>query len=187
MGSVKNYLSTEELLLKLKEQDWGTIIKRLEAYSIIKIKKHSFEFTYDTIQEAIDIAHEAIRLLWTEERKWDINYYPDVYYFLKGVVDSLVSNYFKKLTKYKKIEINENIGDSTFDNTEVKYDAEQIKKIIGNSFKDDSLAGIIFDCISEGYKPKEISEELDIDINDVYNAIKRVNRKIDEVKKILRD
>ena len=184
MESSQKYLSSEQLLKELHEVAWDDIIKKLKAYSIVKIKKYNNDNSDELVQTAMDIANEAITSLWSEERKWNTNYYPDVFSFLKGAVDSLVSSYYKKLSKNKKVEINENIIDdkSSF---ESNYIATDLKSVINKSFDDDALAGLVFDSIAQGYKPKEISEDLGVEIKEIYNAVKRVNRKMVEIQKSL--
>ncbi len=181
MESGEKYLSSEELLLRLEKVDWKDVTLKLKAYSLLRIKQHSKIVTDELIKIAVDMANDAIGQLWTEERKWNINYYPDVYSFLKGAVDSLRSNFYKKISKAKNVGLSEETmkDESSFESNFIALD---LKDKIMKSFKDDALAALVFEAIADGGKPREISDDLGENIKEVYNAVKRVNRKINEIK-----
>ena len=65
---------------------------------------------------------------------------------------------------------------------ESNFIALDLKDKIMKSFKDDALAALVFEAIADGGKPREISDDLGENIKEVYNAVKRVNRKINEIK-----
>ncbi len=181
----KKYLLGEQLLIRLKQEDWDDLIPKLQAYAETKIKAKCLYFTQELKQVALDIANEAIEKLWTEERKWDINYYKTVYSFLLGAIDSLISSYFKEVSKNKKVSLyvtdvrNKTITDNDFEAADLKNNVDEL-------FNDDVDAGLVFDLIVQGCKPSDISKELGIEINKVYNAIKRVNRKLLEAQKLIK-
>ena len=63
---------------------------------------------------------------------------------------------------------------------ESDYIAKEIEAEIAGILASDSEAFDVFDCLKSGLKPSEISEELDLDIKQVYNVIKRVKRKLND-------
>jgi len=182
--SEKKYLLGKQLLLRLKQENWDNLIPKLQAYAVAKIKSKCLYFTQELKQVALDIANESIEKLWTEERKWDIHYYKTVFSFLQGAIDSLISSFFKEINNNKKVRLNDPdiLNKTTIDKD---FEAADLKNKVDDLFNDDVDAGLVFDLIVQGCKPSDISEELGIEINKVYNAIKRVNRKLLEAQKLI--
>jgi hypothetical protein len=63
--------------------------------------------------------------------------------------------------------------------------AEKVKIILAEEFKDDSVVNGLLECLGADYKkPAEIAELLGIDIKEIYNAQKRLQRAIEKNKKL---
>lgn len=178
----KNILSGKQLLNKLNKEDWEKLIPKLHYYSLNKLRR--FQFLYDLYNVnnlANEFADEAIRMVWEEQRKWNLSYYPELYSFLKGIVDSLISNFIKS----KEVEITEAIPEGDFidfeqiaRNAEDDFILRETEEEITLILKNDLDAAQVFECLKDGLKPKEIADELNWEINSVYNVLKRVQRKL---------
>lgn len=184
----KNILKGKELLHRLKAEDWNKLIPKLHYYSLNKLERYSFlADMYDVNNLANQIADEAIQMVWEEKRKWNLDYYQELYSFLKGIVDSLISNFINS----KEVEITEAIpnGGEVVDslsgsNPEKDLIIKEIEEEIKSILQKDDEALRVFDCLKDGLKPREISDELNWNINRVYNILKRVHRKLKEYSQI---
>ncbi|HMI02496.1 MAG TPA: hypothetical protein VK541_08450 [Pedobacter sp.] len=126
-------------------------------------------------------ADEAIRLAWEQERKWNIDYYPDLYSFLKGIVDSLRSNFLH----LKETEITDALPENEemlmsqiTSDPEKDYIIKEMEEDIARILASDEEALSVFECLKDGLKPREISKELDMEVEIIYNIVKRVQRKL---------
>ena len=188
MNLNKNIISGKQLLDRLKDENWEVLIPKLHYYSLNKLERYDFlRDIYDVTNLSTHLADEAIKMVWEEQRKWNINYYEELYPFLKGIVDSLISNFISS----KEVEITESLPEadnelvsSVSTDPEREYILKEIENEIISILKDDDDAYQVFDCLKDGLKPKEIGEELDWDINRVYNTLKRVHRKLKDYSKI---
>jgi hypothetical protein len=184
MNLNKNILSGQALLERLDKENWQDIIPKLHYYSLNKLDRFNFLYElYDVNNLATQIADEAIKLVWEEQRKWNTNYYANLYPLLKGIVDSLISNFINS----KEVEITEALPEYDLDkisecvsNPESDFIISEIEMEIANILKDDVDAQEVFDCLKDGLKPREICTELNWEISKVYNSIKRVQRKLKE-------
>lgn len=189
LNHTKNILSTEELLLRLREVKWEPVIKQLHYYSLNRLKRFPLlAERFDIISLANFFADEAIRQLWMQERIWNTDKYPDVAKFLKAAVDSIRSNYLKSKKVVSTTYIDEMMEETTAetgDGPEAQLVVKEIEEQIRIIFTDDQEALQVFHCIKDNLPPRIISEELDIPIKQVYNAIKRIDRKLTELRKQL--
>ncbi|MFI5451357.1 hypothetical protein ACHMWN_04295 [Pedobacter sp. UC225_61] len=182
MNLNKNILSGQELWDRLNQEDWAAIIPKLHYYSLNRLQRFDFLHSrYDVKNLSAQFADEAIRMVWEQERKWNTNYYTDLYVLLKGIVDSLHSNFLHlKETEITEAlpEDQETIVSQLASDPEHDYIIKEIEIEIAKILKDDAEAMEIFDCLKNGLKPREISAELDIEIEHIYNIIKRMQRKL---------
>jgi DNA-directed RNA polymerase specialized sigma24 family protein len=185
---MKEILSGRALLVHLNAADWKKILPRLHYYTLNKLQRYTIlQDMFDVRGLSKQFADEAIRLAWEEQRKWNITYYPELYDFLKGVADSLISNFIKS----KEVEITESLPDD--DRTDFGEGSESPEDVLIRKetememmriLEGDQKAAQVFDCLKDGLKPREIAEELDWDVQEVYNTIKRVQRKLSDYAKV---
>jgi len=191
MPANKEYhtVSGTELLDILNEQDWKSIIPRLHYYSLNKLQHFpQLHGRFNVNNLATYFADEAIKQLWTEERAWNNVYYADVFQFLKGAVDSLRSNFLRS----KEVVATEPLpDDEIFDfkcdaeNPESTLIARDLDEHIKKLFSDDVKAFEVFDGLRHGIKPRDIAGEMNVPVKTVYNAIKRIERKLFLIRKDL--
>jgi len=85
-----------EILKKLKESDWSDILPRLVLYAEFKVRRLYWRTkeknTLPDGSTAEDLAHQAIELVFSGDRRWAPDKNPDILLYLKSVVDSLVSH-----------------------------------------------------------------------------------------------
>lgn len=182
----KNIISGKELLAKLNMINWEELIPKLHYYALNKLERYPIlQGRYNIENLANQFADDAIELIWNEERKWNLDAYADAYSFLKGVVDSLVSAFIKspEVRLFEPLPDDDyNLKDVSAENSESNLIAKEIEVNIQCLLKDDKEASEVFACLVDGLKPREISIELKITVNDIYNIIKRVHRKLGELK-----
>lgn len=174
---------SNEVLKKLKEQDWDTIVPNLliHAHNKIKGKNLAGYFTSG------DFISEVYEKVYIGERKWDPEKDPDLLKYLKSAIDSLIYDATKlKDSKLLQLDLNKHdVSDSEdlFDKQDDKEINENIYENIIDEIKGDDDLELLFMCITEygKTKPEEIKEELGWEkdkINNVKKRLKRLSLKI---------
>ena len=179
----------KDLIEFLNSLDWNDIIKRLTAYCDWKIRAGKW-WRRDTEELAkgfkpIDIVFEAINGLYTEDRNWNRERYPEVIDFLKSVIDSKISNLIYSYDHINQLiqERNDEEDDpgldkysgKTVDVLDEMVANELLNKIYG-AIKDDEELEELLLLILGGSPPREIAKQLDTGVDDIYNRIKRLRR-----------
>jgi len=185
---MKNILSGKELLRRLDAEDWKSLIPKIHYYALNKLERYPFlHDLYQVNDLANQFADDAIGMVWEEQRKWNIDYYADLYSFLKGIVDSLVSNFIN----LREVEVTEAIPEGDYldfaaigSDPEYEYVHQETEQEIALILREDEEAAEVFDCLKAGLKPREIVDELGWDIGKVRNVIKRVHRKLKDFAQI---
>lgn len=172
----------EELLKRLRAVDWPDLLPKLHYYSINKLQRFpALAERFNVNALATQLADEAIKQLWTEERAWDLGKYPDVMKFLKSTVDSLRSNFLRSkgvaATVFLSEEHEDTIPGQSADPESILI-AKEIKMQLKNLFSDEPFGFQVFECIVNRIPPREIGKEINLPVTEVYNIIKRVKRKI---------
>jgi len=183
----KKTLSTQELLDRLKAENWEKLIKQLHYYSLNRLKKFpQVGERFNVVNLANHFADEAIRQVWTEERIWDLEQYPDIYDILKGAVDSIRFNFLRSKEVTTTTFIDEVVESSTKDSTadpQALLETKELEEMVKLIFNSDPEAYQVFDCLKNEMPPRDISIELNIPVTQVYNAVKRIERKLTELRK----
>ena len=144
-----------------------------------------------------DIALDAILSVLNGKRRYNREAYPNFMDFLKSVADSCI-NHFMKLAKdeSKIIKPTPTIITEQGKREEVELEdkgvgvaqicvnkeiAEKVKNILSQEFSDDLAVKGILECLEAGItKDSDMAEILGIDVKDIYNAKKRLQRGIDK-------
>ena len=144
-------------------------------------------------QQKLDFVFNVFQKALTDIRKWDKDKC-NFENFLFGVLKSEISAYHEKAKRRKPPEeedendesyildipvYSEEIGfdDLSFDEIDNKKLKENYVTLLKDSGASD-LEMLIFECWCENiYKPNEISAFLEVDITEVYNAVKRLERR----------
>jgi len=177
----------------LNKCDWDLIILDLTRYAkdCLDILSNA-KVKVPKDRQPVDFAKEAIKLLYGGERNWDQLKYPDVTKFLKNsVIDSLISNSVgsPEVKNKAKTQIPVNSGESDEalnlsdivkskePTAEMEIIAEEIISKIRYANKDDDDATLVLEELVKYSKPREISADLGISIEEVRKIIKRIRRR----------
>jgi len=63
--------------------------------------------------------------------------------------------------------------------------SKELEETVKNIFADDKEAYQVFDCLKNRMAPRHIAVDLKIPVSQVYNATKRIERKLTELRKQL--
>ena len=138
-----------------------------------------------------DFVKETILKIIDGTRKWNINNNPNLISALKGHIKSVINGTFRKkenrvTTKTLEPADEETpeieIEDETPDNLTLIELKETVKNINSLIADEEELKEIVV-CFEEGiYKRSEIAETLEIAPTEVTNRLKRLHRKVEELK-----
>lgn len=147
-----------------------------------------------------DLAADAIELFLDGTRVWDQAKVADFRRFLRGIVDSLVSHLVMSAdncaTREAPVTAAAQKGAPYLESKvpargleaqtplELCLDKEWREKFQTAIFKEvegDPLLNDLLQCFGAGLTPAEVAEMLSIPVEDVYNAQKRLTRKLDKV------
>lgn len=156
--------------------------KRLGDYNDNHEGQQKLDFVFNVFQKAL-----------TDIRKWDKDNC-DFENFLFGVLKSEISAYHEKAKRRKPPEkedsldesyildipvFSEEVGqdDLSFNEIDNKKLKENFVTLLKDSGASD-LEMLIFECWCEDiYKPSDIADFLEVDTTEVYNAVKRLERR----------
>ena len=181
------------MLPNLSDEEWDDICKRLVLHAHFRMKQRSWRGVPMSqggvapgAVEADDIASAALTDVLQGRRPWNGDSYPIFFDFLKSVVDSKISHLASSVQnrverrgdgeQFSQLMARENVSDEA-----------DFRKVLTEAIHKDELGAQIFECIAEGIeRPAEIATKLGINVNDVYNAQKRLRRLINEAAAIWR-
>ncbi len=192
-----------EIFRKLHEADWKAIAKELVAYATWKAQNFAWR-TGDHKDlalglQGLDIAQTAIEKVLTGERAWNPER-GDLFLYLKGVVDSLMSQMADSLDNTIQARLAEDEeGKDLPDRTEFQalrhddfgllsahqrsrgtnsdVENERVAKLFAAIQGEDDLMAVLDVVMSSGEtKPAEIAAELGIEVTEVNNRLKRLRR-----------
>jgi len=189
MKALPNIISKDQLIVLSKGQSWETLwiillthtIKRLRYRYGIREKNDQLNARAKThLSEVLDI------IFIKGTRNWNSDHYPTFQDFLISVIDSHLSNSFSKST-LKEVRFEEKGDNRLSENAEDDISYKELKeksfKILQeNGASDDEL--LVFECMADGIvKPQDIRAELGIDQNAFRNIWRRLNPKLEFVRK----
>jgi len=185
---------TFERLKAISDREWGDIYKKLTAYAEHRLVKVGFEprSEKDNVTGE-DFAMQAIEKLFEGTRAWDFIRFPDLLIHLKGIVKSLISSHMKSSARsaVRKEKVTDEIGGpEKLKSAKHLLDEETPEQIIISEenwkeieaeFGNDEIGFLVFCEWVDEVPPRTIASNYDIDIKDVYNALKRGRRIIQKV------
>lgn len=201
---------SKETLDSLSAFPWEEMIPRLLYYASHKAKKKRWKSIFDGHlpegKEVQDVVSHAIEKIFSGERKWNHLEQPDLFQYLKSIIDSDLSHLATGLEN--RILVSEtgidgksvDKGDSrtTFIDT-IKSPApdpemhsiNQEDEARSESFffgfyeflADKPLLQGMIECIDDGIAKKaDMAQKLSVPVQEIYNASKQLKRKLEEFR-----
>ena len=174
-------LSGQQLLDTLHNQNWETLLIKLRAYAITAFYRYRINSERGLLgKEPKDFMEEAIEMVFMEQRKWNVTAYPDLFDFIAGVIDSLISNYLSK----KKYEQTTNEFETVIE-TDTRETgsidglliASEMFAALQKELDGDDDALVVIECMGDGVmKPQQIRDDLGLSESELNNILKRIRR-----------
>jgi RNA polymerase sigma factor (sigma-70 family) len=188
---------------ELTSDQWTELVERLALHASSRLRRLRWRGVPESLGgktpggiEAADLAQWTIVDVIEGKRKWDPATDPDFLKFLQSVVDSKVSHLVDAVENRKSRRlVPASADDESSDAYELeaggstpadlvanRESAEKFRASVLKCLEGDDLAYKVLECLDAEYtKPTEIAEMLGISVADVYNAQKRMRRKLDEL------
>lgn len=184
----------DEISEVLKNCDIESLIRRMQAFTISKLGYN--KKNYDGL-EPVDFVFAVFEKALSGVRNWDKNKI-DFEGFVFGSLKSDIYAAIKKRTRHKVVEDDEDIDESYIldiheISNEIGFDDTTTQKIDYNIEKQDfldklkaaeatDLEILIFECwCEEIFKPQEIADFLELDVTTIYNALKRLQKRRENI------
>lgn len=162
----------------------------------------------ETVESVVSLALEKA---WTGERKWNPQLVPDIKKFLMDVIDSLLSHLANSkdnrvlvalpaleqeelsrssIPQEKSLSVDWMISNEESPEEQLlrKGDEERERKaiemLLGEAGDDPKLMLVIKAMLDGHERASEIAAATNLNVKDVYNAMKRLDRKIELVRKM---
>jgi len=189
-----------DVLEKLCAQDWKSLFPALVAYAEKRVKRLTWRSGKGELPgglEPKDLAKKAIEAVFEGSRKWNPAKDPDIFKYLRGIVNSNVSHLVESAGHVRRIyqaqtnsdedgvplPINDpEAGDSS---PEEELIAKDLFEYLWREAKGDKAIEAILLCVDDGVvKRSDIAHEFGISVDEVTNAKKRLKRIIDQSDRI---
>jgi hypothetical protein len=168
-------MTSEEYYGLLDDQDWGSIIIRLSAYAVSYCIGKRIELPGG--KEPEDVAMDAIDRVYSRHRNWDPDGHPDIFEYLKSVVNSIISNELSTAARKGAVEGIEEADEVIMQNdVEEEMYCRKLDEEIGRRIGGDAEMSIVYKGLKDRMLPREIAEEFYLEIEVVRNAQKRLQR-----------
>lgn len=166
---------------RLNEYNWNTAIVKLSAYVVWYCKWKQIRLPAGL--EPDDIAMTAIEKVYTGERNWDPVKDPDLFKYLTGTCNSIISNETEspKADVESLNNITEQFYPGTDDYKNEELYCEKLDKEIAAAMRGDPECLLVYKALKDGERPREIAEEYVISIESVRLAQKRIRRTAEKV------
>lgn len=203
--------TSEQLLELLGSHPWEDTIPRLVAHASKKSKRLFWRGIYGGHlpegKEVEDLVNQAIDKIISGQRQWDPDTNPDLFLFLRGIVDSDLNHlaeseenrYVRSETvsvagsdcdeEEKEISVITSMPTPNSDPEEtllLREEETRCEEFFWNfygSLDGKHLLQKIVECIWDDVeKPADIAEKLGVPVNDIYNARKQLQRRLDEYR-----
>jgi hypothetical protein len=156
--------------------------KKLIGYALKLVRNPLLDWRIekDLVKFAEDLVSEAICKTLAGERQWDPATTPDPIKFLASTIKSLVSAHYKNERNSEFLrELDAPSGDLIHEARLSPHDrAESEEFLYGliEACEDDEVCATMVDLFEKGYKPGEVAEKLNLLIQEIYAAKKRLIR-----------
>lgn len=157
----------------LKQVNYDEFIDRLTYYTEKRLRLMDVKARQGI--EAHDIVCEAIRKVLDGQRTWK----PDVKVeaFMIKTLESETDNLIKSRKKIRPLIEKDNKAGFVISVDDNNEKIKAIEKLREAGADDTEI--YVFDCWTEGiFKPAEIATELELNIKEVYKALKRLDNKL---------
>lgn len=162
----------------LKQVNYDEFIDRLTVYTAKRLKLMNIKTKQGV--EAHDIVFETIRKIMDGNRtfKPDVKFEAYMMRTLKGEISNFIRDSVKNLRPL--FEKDKKAGfDMSVDDSNAKIRAIELLRAAGA----DDIEIYVFDCWTESiFKPADIATELELDIKEVYKALKRLDNKLGKLQ-----
>lgn len=177
--------SEEDVQLAIEEQ-LSAIYPRLVEHAISKARRlRSVRGgQLPNGHRAEDAVQIAVTKAWDGERTWNARAYPELIDFLASVVDSVISNLVSQAEHKHRGDLPpdwKTVPDPSVSSLDKLADdecADVLARAIEDVTADDDALRDIMTEFMDGRPPGEIASELSKDPDDVYNAIRKVKRRL---------
>ncbi len=157
--------------------DMDEVIDRMNAYAISLLK--SVGAKNFNGKEPIDFVGDVLLKVMEGKRDWS-KAQCSFTEFLFGCLKSEISNFFKTHKNIYDNELPDIPSNGHYSNDEDKRN--QVFELLKQEGADDNEL-LIFECWIEGItKPKEIAKDLGIEVKEVYNITKRLERRLPKIQ-----
>jgi hypothetical protein len=190
----------------LEQHSWEETIPRLELYALRKARRLYWQGMMDgnmpTGQEVADVVLEAIEDILTGKRSWDPSKQPDLFAYLRSIIDSKLSHLVESWTnRYVRTESVLSAEDDNATGTPsplVQFSAptpspaemvlhaeeERLAEAFFWGFyeylSDEPLLQQVIECIDDDLKPADMAAHLGVPPKEIYNIRKRLQRRLTE-------
>lgn len=180
-----HYATRQEIQEQFLRDDFGSLIKKLEAYAFNFVKGLNLSV------QAMDIVYDVLLSVQKENsgRMWDKENCPNFNSFLFGSVKSHSLNLYDKqknrqesesghINSYQPVSYQMEVADE-IDLALAKEEAFACLRKLGG----DGEEVCVFECWWDGiYKSQEIADFFGVPVEEIYTATKRLNRKLPRIQ-----
>lgn len=196
---------TVALIPELTNEQWNELVERLARYAYCKLARLYWRGLPLSAGgappggvDAADLAADAIVDTIEGTRVWDQEAEPDLYRFLRSVVDSKVNHLAESLENQLTRRLDPpgegdtqpaayQIADRAPDPATVCADRkalERFRALVLAVIQGDKLAEGVFSCLeAEITKPSEMAVILEVRVEEINNAQKRLRRRVEKAMK----
>lgn len=174
----------------LNAADWKVLYPRLVAYAYSQTIKLPFMKGGGMLpkgREPADLAREAITRVYEGKRYWDRSAAPDLLTYLRGVVDSLLSNLLTSAGHQRRAEIVIEGDDALplldhspdpLDDQIAEECLEAFKQICTEAAADDDDLQMVRMGLEEEMPSREIADLFSIPVKRIYQLTRKLRRRI---------
>lgn len=183
MKPVKNIATLKEVVEQLEAHNLELLINDLVEYALNRMKGDDIIYAEKIVEDIFERTAEGVR-------KWNKSYSFKSFLFL--AVKGLVYQYNKQFGK-KVMDFNYDfeLEQLSCSNSNESTATEELKNKLSEKLKEhvpppDEIELMIFECwMDEMKKPGDIAEFWEIDVKEVYKAVKRLERKLNPIRELL--
>ena len=166
----------------ITDEEWKQILAKL--YEYVKIKCTILPNDL----EPKDIANEALKRVLEGSRKWNTEKCPDILWFLRGTVDSIISKIWKlkcnkhrifETEKFSNLEVIEQIASDSLNDIENRecFD-DRLSQLMSSVEGDEELEDLLLTMADGFLTSDELCRQLEWSKDRFYNAKRRLKRNI---------